>query len=701
MQSAAGVLKETKPESTKVSSGTASRYEDTVHPLLDLQRDLGNQSVKRFLYSGLLQPKLKISHPSDIYEQEANRVAALVTSSEGASAANFGQRLMTGELGTPKETLETGGKFSSEFQSTQGRELQRSCGGCGEGAPCPECAEEEVLQRKRNDYGDSEDAFVSEPFPQIVGPGVPLDRDTRSFMESRLGHDFGRVRLHLDDTAADSAEAVNAVAFTIGRDIAFGRGQYEPSSDRGRSLLAHELTHVIQQENAPKLGRDVPRGNPVVLQRAPQPVLQRQLGCRPLVDEPEVARVAGVDAHEVITDDFMVKAGLNAVRRVVIPSAASAGVLSERCGDPPWKSSPQQFGGRAGDGIPDLAYRSGDVLEVAEIKPAALQCLYDGEVQVRNYVEKGRYPDFAGWRKGLGISTVDFMPTSRYAPTSPVKVEGSDVSVMWCEPGLLAYKAIKHSEVFACSSLSDKGAVDKFIESVLSEAQGTVDKYIDGVLDPMMTAAINRLTIRQAIDQLYRFSRGALREYIAKRAGGGKAGEAVAESVLAGLPDEAQVDKIAQLIQQEVGPRAEQELKKLVGALKATVLNTVRKRMQENLRTFIQESLTALCATAASISAALLLRKLLQDMKRFFTEQLGEAVKDLVAAFEEALKSALKPVLVVAAIAAFILLLPEEALAAIGAGIVWLVTQIIGLLPELGPVLAGAGAASRMATATP
>ena len=78
-------------------------------------------------------------------------------------------------------------------------------------------------------------------------PGKPLDKGPRQLMESRFGRDFSDVRIHADDPAADSAERLNANAFTSGRDIYFGRGQYQPESSAGQHLLAHELTHTVQQ----------------------------------------------------------------------------------------------------------------------------------------------------------------------------------------------------------------------------------------------------------------------------------------------------------------------------------------------------------------------------------------------------------------------------------------------------------------------
>ncbi|GAC1343001.1 MAG: hypothetical protein NVSMB27_02480 [Ktedonobacteraceae bacterium] len=81
----------------------------------------------------------------------------------------------------------------------------------------------------------------------LSSSGKPLDAGTKAFMEPRFGHDFSRVRVHTDERAAESARAVNALAYTVGRDIAFGVGQYAPRTNEGKRLMAHELTHVVQQ----------------------------------------------------------------------------------------------------------------------------------------------------------------------------------------------------------------------------------------------------------------------------------------------------------------------------------------------------------------------------------------------------------------------------------------------------------------------
>jgi hypothetical protein len=94
----------------------------------------------------------------------------------------------------------------------------------------------------------------------VSSPGAPLDRDVREDMEARLGHDFSDVRVHTDGAADASAKAVNAHAYTVGSHIAFQRSAYDPSSQQGRTTLAHELTHVVQQRSGPVDGTPAPGG---------------------------------------------------------------------------------------------------------------------------------------------------------------------------------------------------------------------------------------------------------------------------------------------------------------------------------------------------------------------------------------------------------------------------------------------------------
>ena len=83
------------------------------------------------------------------------------------------------------------------------------------------------------------------------GHGRPLEEPVRDDMEARFGQDFGDVRVHTDDAAADSARAVGAHAYTVGPNVVFQRDRYDPGSTEGRTMLAHELTHVVQQRSGP------------------------------------------------------------------------------------------------------------------------------------------------------------------------------------------------------------------------------------------------------------------------------------------------------------------------------------------------------------------------------------------------------------------------------------------------------------------
>ncbi len=86
----------------------------------------------------------------------------------------------------------------------------------------------------------------------LRSPGQPPTGETRSLLESRFGHDFGRVRIHSDSLAAESARQVQARAYTVGHDVVFGAGQYQPNSRSGLELLAHEFAHVVQQGGRPQ-----------------------------------------------------------------------------------------------------------------------------------------------------------------------------------------------------------------------------------------------------------------------------------------------------------------------------------------------------------------------------------------------------------------------------------------------------------------
>lgn len=132
-----------------------------------------------------------------------------------------------------------------------GAMIQRARSGAT--APAAEQAEQ------TGDTGQAEEQ--RSPVHDVVSSGgSPLDTDTRTDMESRMGADFSDVRVHHDSAAHESAKGVGAHAYTVGNNVVFQRDAYDPGSPQGRTTLAHELTHVIQQRNGPVEGTEAPGG---------------------------------------------------------------------------------------------------------------------------------------------------------------------------------------------------------------------------------------------------------------------------------------------------------------------------------------------------------------------------------------------------------------------------------------------------------
>lgn len=140
----------------------------------------------------------------------------------------------------------------------RGLVLQRKCAcgaSAGPQAECDGCASKKALQRHTNTtHAEPQRGIPDSVNRVLMQPGRPLDADTRGFMESRFGNDFSAVRVHDDSAANASAHDVDAHAYTVGQDIVFGAGQYQPQTDSGRYLLAHELAHTVQQQGLQRSG---------------------------------------------------------------------------------------------------------------------------------------------------------------------------------------------------------------------------------------------------------------------------------------------------------------------------------------------------------------------------------------------------------------------------------------------------------------
>ncbi len=185
-----------------------------------------------------LQAKLEIGQPGDKYEQEADRIANQVMRMPDDAI----QPTPLADHISPLVQRQIDGEEDEEepIQAKLESPLQRQAEG----------EEEETIQAK----GDSPSTSIATPMRQtnintLIGGGHPLPDSVRKFFEPRFGYDFSGVRIHTGNRASEVARSINAQAFTKGTDIVFGSGQYKPGSCSGDRLLAHELTHVVQQGN--------------------------------------------------------------------------------------------------------------------------------------------------------------------------------------------------------------------------------------------------------------------------------------------------------------------------------------------------------------------------------------------------------------------------------------------------------------------
>lgn len=180
----------------------------------------------------VLRPKLKIGRSNDKFEQEADRVAEQVMRMPDSS----------GEVNRDISSVDEAPSVQCLTPDNE-KQARRQ----------PEEEEEELLQLKAMPGQISEvSPAIEASITSLLSGGRPLSQSVRAFFESRFESGFSRVRVHDDAYAANVARSINARAFTLGQHIVFAAGEYAPDATPGRRLLAHELTHVVQQNRNPK-----------------------------------------------------------------------------------------------------------------------------------------------------------------------------------------------------------------------------------------------------------------------------------------------------------------------------------------------------------------------------------------------------------------------------------------------------------------
>jgi hypothetical protein len=184
------------------------------------------------------------------------------------------------------------------------------------------------LQRLAGNAGVASIAGADEerrsPVLDVVGKGggEPLSPAVRVQMEAGLGGDFGGVRIHDHSAAAESAQAVNAKAYTVGEEVVFNRGAYQPDTSEGRHTLAHELTHVMQQRAGPVAGS--PTGDGIALSD-PSDRFEREAEARATSlgrSEPVVSAPGGTAQRQAAGSDHTVGQALPLQREDKAPEAA-------------------------------------------------------------------------------------------------------------------------------------------------------------------------------------------------------------------------------------------------------------------------------------------------------------------------------------------------------------------------------------------
>jgi len=240
----------------KAKNNFYESMDSPVEQIFHLQRTVGNQAVQRLLKSGTLQAKLKIGQPNDQYEQEADRVAdQVMRMPEPGGGLDSGHwslaQRKSGCSGCPEEEEIQTKPLAAQITPFVQRQVDEEEEGLDKMKLLQrhETEEEEPLQAKQ---GPNQAPMVSSHIESSVnslkGGGQPLLESTRTYFEPRFGADFRHVRVHTGSQAAETAKSINAKAFTSGKDVVFGIGQYSPGTSSGKRLLAHELTHVVQQE---------------------------------------------------------------------------------------------------------------------------------------------------------------------------------------------------------------------------------------------------------------------------------------------------------------------------------------------------------------------------------------------------------------------------------------------------------------------
>ena len=265
--SATASLATSEPKTGKTQNSSSEGQKTNLAPRINspvgqisfLQRTVGNREVERLLKSGLSRPKLTIGKSGAKSGSPHANASSSRASERGIlqrQCACGGAAGISGEceecrnkrqlgLQTKLKVNEPGDIYEQEADRVANQVMATSARHSVSGAP-------PHIQRFSGQSHELH-AVAASVDQALTSPGKPLEPGLRQGMEQRFGCDFSRVRLHTGVTARQSACDLNADAYTVGNDIVFGAGRFSPGTHQGRRLLAHELTHVVQQSGAAQI----------------------------------------------------------------------------------------------------------------------------------------------------------------------------------------------------------------------------------------------------------------------------------------------------------------------------------------------------------------------------------------------------------------------------------------------------------------
>jgi hypothetical protein len=226
------------------------------HPVVSMQRTMGNAGLQRMLQgsgkqsgSTFIQAKMTVTPADDKYEQEADAVAKQVVQQANApaTAAAGGDVQRAAEEDEMMAKRIQRANAGLEEEELAAKRMQR------EAMPEDELAMKRIQRVSGSEAGFEVGGDIERAIDSKRGGGQPLPTNVQRTMENAMGADFSDVRVHTDSESDALNQQVDARAFTVGNDVFFREGEYKPESSDGQELLAHELTHTVQQGAAPHL----------------------------------------------------------------------------------------------------------------------------------------------------------------------------------------------------------------------------------------------------------------------------------------------------------------------------------------------------------------------------------------------------------------------------------------------------------------